>query len=684
MIFLPTPARAEATVTLRTPAPFDRWCVAPLCQGPSATPTPLVVPPLAGDDAIAGYAEEKLRAYVANEVSAWIDGHAADWNTKPIRDLARTAIAAVLHDQGTLETGQGLGAALLRVGLTLRLEQALAEDPQCAGAARRDAIYEGLAVTRALGILAFPESKREVLARCEGTALAVAAAVDGAILRALDPRSELPKLVAQLEALRGRIAQIREAARALTPEDPASASRTFAALAKLQAAPSIAALLEVARAAETEANVLDTWTDGASATFAASIRTLLTVDLAPLRAPFAQALADVDAAALLQQAQTDPLACASEACTATKRLIAIARKGIDAEALRALVSEIRARLGLKTGDGIFARLVDAFDAAVVAGTAAQGTASATIDGKVFVRKVLSDYCVDEDGSFSLTCAIAGKPEPLVLEANAGVPRLSAGDVRAVGDLAIGWKTKGFGVVGRGYVNYFDLATATGTTDNLRTGGSLEAWYRTGGDDAKVRFEIRFVGGGDYYDTSYVPVTQGPANGWFHDEDSTLLRATLLAGLVLEPSSRLFLDVLVGGGGQYESYGYLATDPRDPNVLSDTTSVSARGSGRLLARWSFWPGFLALRIRSEGSVFRLTRDVFSVAQIGRPMSATTTTTEVTQIETFHRAFVDLDVAKFFGFVPAIFGGVDAIRISGDAGSTNVVVPLVGIGIVRPAF
>jgi len=674
------PAVAADTVTISTPPPFDRWCIKPLCGEIGGAPPALVVPPLYGDDTITGYAEEKLRAAVAAEINAWIEKNAAEWNTKPIRDLARSSIAVVLHKDDELKAAQGLGASLLRVGLTLRLEGAIATDPGCQGAARRDAIYEGLGITRALGVLTFPEAKREVLAACKDTALRTADAIDGTILRALDPGGELPKLVAAAKKLEADVRRTIEAAKQLTDADPARASKTVAAIAKAKANATIASYVDVVLAAIADKQALEAWTEGPSATFAAEVKSLGALDVTPFESAFAKTLASVDVKAFIDRASVDALACEEDACVAAKKLIGVARKGVDQDTIRELIVEVRTRLGLKVSDSsVFKGVVEALDQAVVGDVNA-----ATIDGKRFVKDLLSKYCIDEDGNFSWQCAVVGKPEPLVLEANGGVPRLRNDDLRFTGDLTLGWKTKALGVIGRGYLSYYDFANATGATDNTRTGGSLEAWYRTGDDNSKIRLELRLSGGIDYYDSTYVPSGPVSTSGYFHDEDSLLARGSLLAGLLLQPNAKFFLDVLVGGGAQYESYGYLATDPKDPNVLSDTTAISGRGNARLLMRWSFWPSILSFRVRAEGSFFRLTRDVFTVAQLGRPMSAGTTSTEVTQLETTSRAFLDLDVAKLLGFVPALWGGVDYFKIQSDLGDTTVSVPVFGLGIVRPAF
>lgn len=681
-------AAAQDTVTITTPPPFDRWCVRPLCEEPGAAPPPLAVPPLLADDAIGGYAEEQLRAAVARELDAWIAKHAAAWNTKAIRDLARTSMAAVLHEDDALRAAQGLGASLVRASLTLRLDAALPSDPGCDGAARRDAIYEGLGITRALAVFAFPEAKRSVIAACRSTAERTVDAVDGTILRALDVGSDLPKLLAAGKRLDVETRAAIAACEGVKPGDPADGSKVVAALRKASTRGTLADHVDVVVAVAAEKDVVSTWTEGASSTCGASLQGLATLDLQPLRTALAGTLARAQLGAIVERLGADPLACAQEACGSAKALLAAVRDGLDAKTLRATVADVRARLGLTVaGAGVFSGVLDALEAAVVsAATNASTDGPATIDGRAFVRETLKEHCLDEEGRFSVTCAV-GKPEPLVLEANGGVPRLESDDLRFVGDLTLGWKTESFGVVGRGALSYFDYASATGATDTTRALGALEAWWRSGDDVTALRFELRATAGVDWYDSTYLPTGPTTTSGYFHDEDSLLARGALLVGLVVQPSARFFLEVLGGGGAQYESYGYLATDPRDPNVLSDTTAVSGRANARLFLRWSFWPSVLGLRVRADGSTFQLTRDVFTVAQIGRPLAAGTTSTEVRQLETTSRVFLDLDFAKLLGFVPSAWAGVDLYRISSscrDCGDTAVTVPVLGLGIVRPAF
>lgn len=664
-------ADAAETITVKTPPPFDRWCVKPLCEEPGAAPAPVKAPPPVATSGLSGYAEAKLRAAIAAQIDEWVKGYAAQWNVKPVRDVARAAIAALSDDASALEKSQGLATALLRAGLTLHLDRALPEADGCAEAARRDAIYEGLSITRALGVLAFPESDKTVLATCKSTVDRTVDAIDGELLRALDPDGKLGALASQGKALLTSVTAAAKTCEALPPSDPAAQSATVKALAQARAKGTVRAYVDVLAAVKADQATIAAWTEGPAAECAGAVGKIAKIDAGPFVSDLGKSLAAVDLATLLPKLDESVLACASPACRETKELVLVLRQGLDEKALRALVAHVRGQLGLTVKDSsAFAGVLRALDAAIV---------SADIDPAAFVRTLTSEYGLDEDGHLSPLSLI--KPAPLVLEANAGMPRLKSDEVRLVGDLTLGWKTTALGAIANGSVSYYDFSSATGSTNVARYHGALEAWYLSGDERSSLRFTARLTGGVDYYDATYNPQSTG--SGYFHDEDSTLVRGLLMLGVRVQ-ASNFFLDLMGGGGAQYESYGYLNTDPKDPNVLSDTTGISARYSGRMLMRWRAWPQVLALRARAEGSMFTLTRDLFTVSQINRPLSTSITTTSLSQTELSVRGFLDLDVAKFFGFVPSAWAGFDYVGMKDDAGDVQTTVPVFGLGIMRPTF
>lgn len=674
-----TDACAEGNVQVSVPPPFDHWCVRPLCLEDGALPPPITPPPLLLEDTSGGYAESRLRAAIANQIDGWVKEHASEWNTKPIRDLARTAIAALSDDRTKLAAAQGLAASLVRVSLVLQLESALEAGADCHAAARRDAMYEGLAVARSLGAMSFPESEKTVLAACKTTFETTARAVDGWVLRVLDPDNELAAVAGKARKLGTLVQRAIEACASLPSTDPAAQTATLQALDRAKVRGAIGAHLDVVRAAKKDKDVLGSSADGPASPCVASIGALAKFDATPFASQLGRSLAGVDLRAFLAEIDAPALACTSASCVQLKELLELAVDGLQEQALRAMIASLRERLGFTVDDGsVFAGALRALDAAVVSSKAG----AATIDPAAFVRALGEQYGLDDEGNVSALGPL--KPVPLVFEANGGVPRLASNDVRFVGDLVIGWKTAALGVIAAGALSYYDFSTGTGATDTTRARGALEAWWITGDIRSPVRFEARVSGGVDYYDSTYVPSGPASTSGFFHDEDSLLGRGSLLLGVRLSPSPTVLLGVLLGGGLQYESYGYVAADPRDPNVLADTTSMTGRGNGRLLFRWALWPQIVAVRTRAEGSWFRLTRDVFTVSQVARPPSATNTTTEVAVIEVQMRAFLDLDVAKILGLVPTAWAGFDFVKMSDAGGEVETTVPSFGLGIVRPTF
>jgi hypothetical protein len=279
-------------------------------------------------------------------------------------------------------------------------------------------------------------------------------------------------------------------------------------------------------------------------------------------------------------------------------------------------------------------------------------------------------------------ARADDADPWVVEANAGVPHLKSGDLKLIGDAKLGYSSDKLGAVARGSIDYYDTANNAFATDTLHWTAGLDAWWRSGEKSDLLRIEVRVQGSADSYGSTMNPMT--PSAGFFHDEDSLMIRSSLLAGVIVMPSDELYVRVLAGGGIQYESFGYVSLNPSDPNLLADSTSFSPRWSGLFVGRWRFLPEWIALRVRAEADYFPITRDNFFLSQGGSASapSATFTETAYKQADITARAFLDLDVAALAGFVPAVWLGTDAVLISGPSGSNNVIIGVLGLGFVRP--
>jgi hypothetical protein len=304
------------------------------------------------------------------------------------------------------------------------------------------------------------------------------------------------------------------------------------------------------------------------------------------------------------------------------------------------------------------------------------------------------YSIDEGGVATLKSLVL--PSPWIVELNGGLPdaRFKTNNLLLVGDATLGYSTKSLGAVASGGINYSDLVTSSGENEVDHAYGSLEAWWISGDPTSPVRFEGRLTGGVDYYDTTLCPgggtcnetVVNATTPLWL-DYDSLLLRGTLLAG-VRWKAGTVTGQALVGGGGQYETQDSSSFGGGSPNEFSLTsqTNISAQGSARLLVRWRIVPGWVGMRLRGDGTYFTITRDTLAVAisQTGNTSTSHPATEQDQQLELHGRVFLDADVLSFAQFVPAIWGGVDFVSLSGPTNSATSAVPVFGIGIVRGAL
>lgn len=278
-----------------------------------------------------------------------------------------------------------------------------------------------------------------------------------------------------------------------------------------------------------------------------------------------------------------------------------------------------------------------------------------------------------------------EPSPWLIDANAGVPRLKSGDFRVAGDATLGYATPKFGVVGNGFISYFDVESGVQRSDFLRTGGGGEAWLLTGSASDSFNFELRGSGGGYLYSSQAI-LTGASAN---LEEDSVFGRGSLLVGLKARSGDRFRAELLLGGGGQFEWYIREDTPNSTGGSVSfsqdEQQTLSFRGEGRLALRWRFVPDTLGMRLKASGQTFSLTRTAEGL-QVksgtgGGTVAQTIETFEFRQTEFSTRLFLDIEAASFGGITPGAFGGFDALSISGTAGSTSSFIPLGGVGLFK---
>lgn len=269
-----------------------------------------------------------------------------------------------------------------------------------------------------------------------------------------------------------------------------------------------------------------------------------------------------------------------------------------------------------------------------------------------------------------------------MDLNGDIPKLKDNATVLDGDLTLGYQGESFGVTGRGSLTNYDVTDDASFSQTERGEGSLEGWWMTN-LGAKTKLELRAVAGALLYNTDASNPNTGLALG---DESSVMGRGSALAGVRLHPRSDVALALYAGAGGQYEFHDSLKVFRNAGQVQGqDEERLTARGEGRVRFQWNAVPDVFSLRLRVDGSVFKLTRDTFAY-QVGTAtgIDQTQTRTELLQMELFSRGFFDVDAVRFLDFVPSVHGGLNYVYVSGEGTSQSSVVPLVGIGIRREAL
>jgi hypothetical protein len=262
----------------------------------------------------------------------------------------------------------------------------------------------------------------------------------------------------------------------------------------------------------------------------------------------------------------------------------------------------------------------------------------------------------------------------------------------VGDGALGYAATRWGVIVHGAFLAYDLGTTVSRAQNSQASGSGEGWFLSASEADPVSIEVRASVEGAYIDTTTFttvtarPSTQAPPGGFFKDETSTFARGTVLGGARFRPSSRIAASGLFGAGFQQETYSPTTVDPSDPNFVSlaDSTQTTLRLTARLRSAFGVARDKLSIRLAADASSFAITRDdqFLRIQTGGYTQGSARSRFRETQVD--GRLAVDVDAFTLLGLVPSAFVGLDFIRMRTVFGATNVVVPLVGIGITTPIW
>lgn len=682
-LFVSLPSAAQnptAATPAPTPVPFERaspwrdWCVAPACTpaaGASARAAVVSAPKPVVSSEESGALELAAKERILAELHALPGKAAGPWDTAPLRDLTSTVLAVVAQDEAALARTGGVPASLLRATLTLAVDKALPQALDCDPRARLDAVYEGLAGSVALSSLPFPEKGKALAVACQPVARRAQEMVDGLVARSLmtaDITGALTKTASATDAA-GKACEGAASKPELTAETQAYL-KTLVQAAKEPTKVTVAdaqRLVEGAKKANADVTAHRAEAGDGCAQAVDALDALASgPDGGALAKSAQEGFAGAPAKSLADALGAPPPACEGAACAARDlvvRVVSGLRTGLTKDDYVAALRYLASILGIPASEGSLQAeiLHRAEDALVV-----DRDGGATVDQGAFARGLASAYA---PGAGLLT-------SPFVFDVSAGVPSLSTGDTRIVGDATIGYQGASFGVVGRGAVNYFDLTSGAVATDNLRALGALDGFWLSGSEQNPLRFETRLSTGIDYFDTTTI-ASPSTSRFRFGDYDSLLVRGLLQAGIRWRAAETLRLGVLVGGGAQFERYQTTSLDSRGIQ-LDAPSSMSGRALGKLTVRWAIAPRYLALRAQGGGGLLSVTRETAVTTSRAGVTTTTITATSETQLDAEARGFVDFDVVKVAGFVPALWGGVNVFVL--DSGSNTV--PAAGIAIFRP--
>ncbi|MCB9609970.1 MAG: hypothetical protein H6716_25500 [Polyangiaceae bacterium] len=265
----------------------------------------------------------------------------------------------------------------------------------------------------------------------------------------------------------------------------------------------------------------------------------------------------------------------------------------------------------------------------------------------------------------------------LLDLNLGAASLSDRGYTFAGDALLGYQVEAFGGDARGALYEYDLGDANSFLQISQREVGVEGWLGLG--SPQWTFEARIEGKYVYLDS-----TRLDPGGDFLDETSNLARGLLLLGLRAQPATTAAVGAWVGGGYQYEDYSPLLVSTTQQVLLSDETRSTLVLEARLRAQLDVWPRYLALRARADFVRYSVGRQTESTLLQPGSVQNSQSAEEVTTTELHARGFLDIEAARFFGFVPGLFGGVDYLSIESDASSVSGTSPVFGAGVRQVSF
>lgn len=260
--------------------------------------------------------------------------------------------------------------------------------------------------------------------------------------------------------------------------------------------------------------------------------------------------------------------------------------------------------------------------------------------------------------------------PWTYSAEVGVPKLAGSEFKLVGAGALGYHGESKGVAAQLAFASYATQSSQAVASTSRNSFGVQGWWQLSDPKEPTRVELRGELGYASYGTVYIPISD--TAGELLTEFSGMSRLSALIGGTRDIDGQLSVNALAGLGVQSESYS-----TSSGTGIDASTSTSARGLGRIGARYRIAPHQVTLRLNADLSYASVTRTQFAVdtEDLGAVLEPET----FRLIESNNRLFGDLELLSFAGVVPNAFLGLDVLAINGDAGSSSTVVPLVGVGL-----
>jgi len=324
---------------------------------------------------------------------------------------------------------------------------------------------------------------------------------------------------------------------------------------------------------------------------------------------------------------------------------------------------------------------------------AESVAELSPDSKLIPAEVVSDLAYaarfvaasgDEERKRVLRSYLLGLApwtSAVLFDVNIGTIIVDPGELNGkfAGDLALGYNGELLGAVLRGKAYGYEYTEpGVSSTNTYRVGGDLEGWLAPGSTTLKA--DLRLAAGYDHFDTDVA--TTDTTSNVFADQTSDTLRGGLSVGVRYTPGPNFAVGLWGGGGGQMEVYNALTVGGDGSVFVDDGDKLTAHANGRFRMQFALWPRFIVGRLRSDLEWYELSTT--SLNQNAISGTVTPATTEVSQLEVDGRAFIDLEVARFGGFVPGINGGLTYLHVSGAGPTATSIMPVVAVGIRREEF